>query len=92
MERDAGGGRPAGGDDDGDDHEPGGGRDPDSYGGVPAAPAGEGAAEEAGGHALDAAPRQHRAQIPGGSLHGSPSGAIPAAAGGALDRKIPASR
>jgi hypothetical protein len=30
--------------------------------------------------------------MPGGSLHGSPSGAIPAAAGGALDRKIPASR
>jgi len=92
VERDAGGGRPAGGDDDGDDHEPGGGRDPDGYGGVPAAPAGEGAAEEAGGHALDAAPRPHRAQMPGGSLHGSPSGATPAAAGGALDRKIPASR
>jgi len=69
--------RPAGRDDDGDEREARGGRDPDGDGGVPAAAAGEGAAEEARGHALDAAPRPHRAQMPAGSLHGSPPVLLP---------------
>lgn len=80
-----GGDEPAGGDNDHDEHEAGGGRDTDGDGGVPSAAAvgsSEGA-EEARGGALDEAPRPHRAPMPDGSLHGSRSGASPFAAAAA---------